>query len=141
MNTFHINKRIYYHDTDAGGVVYYGSYLQHLEEARTEYLRSIGIDTASYAKNGVLFPVVRLEIDYKKPARYGDTIAIYTSPETVGNASITFTQEIRIADTLLVKCRVVWACVSKDLKPTRVPEDIRSRICGHNIKNTDGQNA
>ncbi len=57
---FHIDKKIYYHDTDAGGAVYYESYLKHLEEGRTEYCRSVDIDVAEYAKNGLIFPAVRL---------------------------------------------------------------------------------
>lgn len=128
MNKTYFEKRIYYHDTDAGGVVYYGSYLKHLEEARTEYFRSLGIDLVEYAKNGIIFPVVHLELDYKSPARYGDIIRVFTTPEKVGNASLNFTQEIRRGEVTLVTAKVVWACVNKDLKPTRIPEEIRSKI-------------
>jgi acyl-CoA thioester hydrolase len=125
---FCLEKRIYYHDTDAGGVVYYGAYLKHLEEARTEYFRSIGVDLVEYAKNGVIFPVVHLEIDYKSPARYGDIIRVFTRPEKVGNASLNFIQEIKRGETTLVICKAVWACVNGGLRPTRIPEDIRSKI-------------
>lgn len=128
MKDFYIENRVYYHDTDSGGVVYYGSYLEHLEEARAEYLRKIGVDTAEYAARGILFPIVRLEIDYKAPARYGDIIRIFTSPEKVGNASIHFVHEIRRDDTVLVKAKVIWACVDKDLKPKRVPEEMRAKL-------------
>ena len=124
----YLEKRIYYHDTDAGNVVYYGAYLKHLEEARTEYFRSIGVDLVEYAKNGILFPVVHIEIDYKSPARYGDLIRLFTRPEKVGNASLHFTQEIKRGETTLVICKAVWACVNESLKPMRIPEDIRSRI-------------
>jgi acyl-CoA thioester hydrolase len=125
---FHIEKKIYYHDTDAGGVVYYASYLRHLEEGRTEYCRSIGIDIAEYAKNGIIFPVVRLEVDYKSPARYGDTISIFTKPEKVGNASLAFSQEIRRGETIILQAKMIWACVDKNIKPTRIPEEIRAKI-------------
>lgn len=128
MKEFYIEKHIYYHDTDAGGVVYYGSYLKHFEESRTEYLRSISVDLVQYAKNGLVFPVVHLEIDYKRPARYGDTIQVFTWPEDIGNASSTFRQEIRSAKTVLVTCKVIWACVNKDLRPTRIPEDVRVKL-------------
>lgn len=126
--SFYLEKKIYYHDTDAGGVVYYGAYLKHFEEARTEYFRSLGVDLVEYSKNGIIFPVVHLEIDYKSPARYGDQIQIFTRPEKVGNASLNFVQEIKRGETTLVIGKVVWACVNRDLKPTRIPEDIRSKI-------------
>ncbi len=128
MSEYHYEKKIYYHDTDAGGVVYYGSYLKHLEEARTEYFNHLGVDLIEYTKNGILFPVVHLELDYKKPARYGDVVQIFTRPEKVGSASLTFTQEIKRGEATLVTVRVVWACVNGDLKPIGIPEDIRSKI-------------
>ncbi len=136
MKDFYIEKKIYYHDTDAGGVVYYGSYLKHLEESRTEYFSSIGVDLVKYAKNGLIFPVVHLEMDYKKPARYGDTIKVFTWPENIGNASLALKQEIRLGETLLVICKVTWACVNIALKPTRIPEEIRSKLTAYlGIKN------
>ena len=128
MKNIYLEKRIYYHDTDAGGVVYYGAYLKHFEEARTEYFRSIGVDLVEYAKKGVIFPVVHLEIDYKSPARYGDLIRVFTRPEKVGNASLTFAQEIKRGESTLVICKAVWACVNGSLRPTRIPEEIRSKI-------------
>lgn len=130
MKEHRLDKRVYYHDTDSGGVVYYANYLKHLEEGRTEFLRSIGIDTSEYAGKGVLFPVVHVEIDYKGPARYGDMIGIYTSVEKVGNASARFRQEIRKGDTLLLTSGVVWACVDENMKAKPVPEEIRKRLLG-----------
>ena len=123
-----LEKKIYYHDTDAGGVVYYGSYLKHLEEARTEYLRSLGIDVAEYARNGIIFPVVHLEIDYKRPALYGDTIRIFTRPEKAGNASLRFSQEIKRGEETLLTAAIVWACVNRSMKPVRIPDEIRKKI-------------
>jgi acyl-CoA thioester hydrolase len=128
MSDFYIEKRIYYHDTDAGGVVYYGSYLEHLEEGRTEYLRSLGIDTAEYARKGIIFPVVRLEIDYKKPALYGDTVRVFSRIEKVGNASVNIIQEVKRGEEALVSARITWACVNNSMKPVRVPEEIRNKI-------------
>lgn len=124
----YLEKNIYYHDTDAGGVVYYGAYLKHFEEARTEYFRSLGIDLAEYAKNGTLFSIAHLEVDYIKPARYGDIIRVFTRPEKVGNASLRFIHEIKRGDVMLVSAKIVWACVNKDMKPTRIPEAIRIKI-------------
>jgi acyl-CoA thioester hydrolase len=131
MGDFFIEKKVYYHDTDAGGVVYYANYLKHLEEGRTEYLRSKGIDVVEYARNGIIFPVVRLEIDYKTPARYGDTIRVLTRPEKIGNASLCFSQEIKRGEATILRAKTVWACVKPNgsgMKTTRIPEEVRSKI-------------
>jgi acyl-CoA thioester hydrolase len=131
MSDFFIEKKIYYHDTDAGGVVYYANYLKHLEEGRSEYLRSKGIDVVEYARNGIIFPVVHLEIDYKTPARYGDTIRVFTRPEKIGNASLCFSQEIKRGETTILQAKTTWACVKPNgsgMKPTRIPEEVRSKI-------------
>lgn len=128
MKEHRLDKRIYYHDTDSGGVVYYANYLRHLEEGRTEFLRSLGIDTSEYAKGGILFPVVHFEADYKAPARYGDVISVYTSVEKVGNASVSFVQQVRRADTLLLAVKVVWACVDTDMKAKPVPGEIKKKL-------------
>ena len=127
MSDFHLEKRIYYHDTDCGGVVYYATYLNHLEEARTEYLRSLGIDVAEYAAKGNLFAVVHMEIDYKCPARYGDIVKVSAGIETIGNASIHFLQEIKKGETLLVRAKIVLECIDNNMKPRRVPEDLKEK--------------
>jgi len=128
MSDFYLEKKIHYHDTDAGGIVYYGSYLEHLEEARTEYCGSRGINITEYGANGIVFPVVHLEIDYKSPAKYGDIIRVYTRTEKVGSASVHYLQEIKKDDRVILIARVVCACVNKDLKPVRIPETIRTKI-------------
>jgi len=128
MSEFFIERQVYYHDTDAGGVVYYARYLEHLEEARAGFLRSVGVDVVEYAKKGAIFPIVHLEIDYKSPARYGDTVKIYSRVEKLGNASIRFAHEIKRGDTTLLMAKVVSACVDANLKPRRIPEEIRSAL-------------
>lgn len=128
MKKHRLEKRIYYHDTDSGGVVYYANYLEHLEEGRTEFLRSIGVDTGEYAKNGILFPIVHISIDYKSPARYSDLVQVHTFIEKVGNASVHFGQEIGKGDVLLITAKTVWACVDAGMKPKPVPEEIRQKL-------------
>ena len=119
---------MYYHDTDAGGVVYYARYLEHLEEARTEFCRAREVDIAGLAAEGTMFTVVRLEVDYKAPARYGETVRIAVRVEKIGNASLSFIQEITRGDVTLLIARTVWACVNRDLKVRRIPEAMRSRL-------------
>lgn len=128
MADFSIEKKIYYYDTDAGGVVYYGNYLKHLEEGRNEFCASKGMDLAKLAKSGVEFPVVHVEVDYKSPARYGDTVRIYTRLEKIGGSSLHFYQEIHRDDKLLIKARVVWACIDKEFKARPVPDEIKALL-------------
>lgn len=128
MSNGRLEKRIYYHDTDCGGVVYHASYLNHLEEARTEYLRAKGIDIGELASRGTIFPVIRLEVDYKSPARYSETIEVTTSVEKIGHASIHFEQEIKRGNTVLLKAKVVCACVDTGLKAKPIPDDIRQKF-------------
>ncbi|MDD4879377.1 MAG: YbgC/FadM family acyl-CoA thioesterase [Candidatus Omnitrophica bacterium] len=123
-----LEKKIYYHDTDCGGVVYHAAYLNHLEEGRAELLREKGIDVGELARQGTIFPVVHIEIDYKCPAVYGDTVEIATSIEKVGHASIDFTQEIKRGSALLLKAKVVCACVDTNLKAKPIPEAELSKL-------------
>lgn len=128
MSDFFIERQVYYHDTDAGGVVYYARYLEHLEEGRAGLLKSKGVDVVECAKRGVIFPIVHLEIDYKTPARYGDLIRVHSRVVKVGNASLEFSHEIRRGDTVILSAKIVSACVGADIKPRRIPEEIRSAL-------------
>ncbi|MDD5680802.1 MAG: thioesterase family protein [Candidatus Omnitrophica bacterium] len=125
MEAFYIKRKVYYHHTDAGGVVYYSRYLEFLEEGRSEYLLKQGIDVVKYAEGGVIFPVVRIEVDYKRPARYGDVISIFIRIEKVGNASIQFAQEIKKDDVILVISKATLACIGKDFKVRPIPDEIK----------------
>ncbi|MFH0838610.1 MAG: thioesterase family protein [Candidatus Omnitrophota bacterium] len=124
----HIEKKIYYHDTDSGGVVYYANYLKYLEEGRYEYCLKKGVDLAIYITKGTVFPVVHIEVDYTSPARYADTIRVYTRLEKIGNSSIRFIQEIRKDTTTLVKAKTIWACIGNDFKLKAVPEEIKQAL-------------
>lgn len=87
--------RIYYEDTDCGGVVYYGNYLKYFERARTQYLEERGVSVAGLMKEGTLFVVVHAEVDYRSPAIYGDTLIIETVVSDMTAASFTFSHVIR----------------------------------------------
>jgi acyl-CoA thioester hydrolase len=125
-----IERRIYYHDTDAGGVVYYADYLKHLEEGRTEFCLSRGVDAGRLKEQGIVFPVVHVEVEYKSPARYADTIRIATRIEKIGSSSIRFYQEIRRGEQLLVKASTVWACVGADFRSMPVPAEVSAKLLG-----------
>ena len=87
--------KIYYEDTDCGGVVYYANYLKYFERARTDYLERHGYSVSELMKQGTVFMVVRAEVNYKSPARLGDILAVETSIDTSKNASVTFSHVFR----------------------------------------------
>ena len=119
---------MYYHDTDAGGVVYYANYLKYLEEGRSEYCAKMGIHTGELAKKDVLFVVARVEVDYKSPARYQDNIKVYTEIESSSRSSIKFRQQIKIDDRLLIQAKVTWVCVNSQIKPISIPKDVKQLL-------------
>ena len=87
--------KIYYEDTDCGGIVYYANYLKYFERARTQYLEDCGLSVASLMKEGRVFVVVHAELDYRAPARYGDILHIETVIAEMSPASITFSHVVR----------------------------------------------
>ena len=125
MSPFRWASRVYWEDTDGGGIVYYGNYLRFLERARTEWLRSLGFSQLKLAEDpGVLFAVVSLNIEYRRPAKLDDELLITCEPAIEGAASVRFVQRIyRGADELLVEASVRVACIdARTLRPKRLPD-------------------
>jgi acyl-CoA thioester hydrolase len=122
--------KIYYEDTDAGGVVYYANYLRYLERARTEFLLERGIDVAECHDKGYLFAVIHVDIRYKKPARLGETIHVTTGIAEMTNATITLKHQIFRGDVLLIEAAVQIASINKDGKPHRLPDGFSSLQSG-----------
>jgi tol-pal system-associated acyl-CoA thioesterase len=122
--------RVYYENTDAGGVVYHAEYLKFLERARTEWLRHLGFDHQGLARtHRVQLIVTSLAVDFAKPARLDDTLAIGVQLESLGKARCVFAQEIRREDEVLARAKVTVACVSGDsMKPTEIPEPLRRKM-------------
>ena len=87
--------RIYYEDTDCGGVVYYANYLKYFERARTEYLEARGYSVAALMEQGTVFVVVHADVDYRSPARYGETLVIDTIVSDLSPASFTFAHVVK----------------------------------------------
>lgn len=119
--------RVYYEDTDAAGVVYHSSYLNFCERARTEFLRERGFSVARLAEVGQIFPVVNMEIDFKAPARHDDLLEIDTKVIEVGQAKFRMRQIVANKESgkILIDLRVTLACVSKEMKPRRLAEQIK----------------
>jgi len=123
--------RIYYHDTDCGGVVYYANYLKYLEEARTDFLEKKGILIKELSDGGTLFVVARQEIDYKYPGRYGDILEVATKICDMGNVKLVYEHEIKNQDgKLLCSAKTFMVCIGKDFKPKAIPETIREKLKG-----------
>jgi acyl-CoA thioester hydrolase len=118
--------RIYYEDTDCGGVVYYANYLRYFERARTEFLRDRGVDVAYWMEQGLLFTVVEAQVSYLAPARYGDVLSIATQVTDVRKVRFSLAHEIvRVSDSRpLVTGATSLACVGPDGRPARVPEEV-----------------
>ena len=125
-----MKKRIYYHDTDAGGVVYYGNYLKYLEEARTEYLENKGLSVPDLQKQGYLYAVRHCSISYKNPARYGDTIICDAHLKKVTAAQMIFEQKIidEKSQQLIVEAQVTLVSLNAGFKPTPIPKDIKLKL-------------
>jgi acyl-CoA thioester hydrolase len=116
--------RVYYEDTDAGSVVYHANYLNFMERARTEYLRSLGHEQdLLVAEEGVIFAVRSLTIDYIKPARFNQLLQVSAEILKLKKASLEFSQKITHDSQLLATASVRIACVDAvSLKPRAIPE-------------------
>jgi len=119
-----MEKKVYYYDTDAGGVVYYANYFKYFEEARTELLREKGINISKLAKTGILFAVRKAEISYKAPARYADTLTVTTSISKIKNATLEFTQSVSRGDQILVEAKIQLVCINSKFSPQVMPEEV-----------------
>ena len=130
--TFSLPVRVYYEDTDAGGVVYYANYLKFMERARTEWLRSLGFEQDRLrSREGLLFAVRRAEIDFLRPALFNDQLRVTVDLSGIGGASLTFAQAILRDSDNRVCCSglVRVACVDdKTLRPKRIPHHLSAEI-------------
>lgn len=124
--------RIYYEDTDAGGVVYHARYLGFFERGRTEFFRDRGLSVQQLHEEGRIFPVVRIEIDFRYPARLDDLVRVETMLVDAGKTSFTMQQRLLRAhdDKLLVEGKVTLVCVDTEMKPRRLPSQIREIVAG-----------
>lgn len=122
--------RIYYEDTDAGGVVYHARYLGFFERGRTEFFRERGLSVQQLHDEGRLFPVLRMEIDFRHPARLDDMVRVETELIKAGNTSFVMQQRLlRATDAkLLAEGVVTLVCVDREMKPKRLPPQLRALV-------------
>ena len=129
MADFTFPVRVYWEDTDAGGVVYYASYLRFLERARSEWLRALGVDQVRLMRDERLqFVVVEANVRYHRPAKFDDQLVVSVSLESLRGASIAMRQEVRRGAELLVSATVRAACLDADsLKPRPLPKALQQK--------------
>jgi acyl-CoA thioester hydrolase len=128
MSEFSWRTRVYWEDTDGGGVVYYANYLKFMERARTEWLRTLGHSQMELAETlGFVFAVVEVKVNYRRPARLDDELLVSCVPVPEGRASIRFRQTVTRADAVvLADGEVRVACVdAKTFRPRPLPDFVR----------------
>ena len=126
---FSLPIRVYIEDTDAGGIVYYVNYLKYLERARTELMRTFGLERAAVSDAGWNFVVSDVSLSYKEPARLDDQLHATAVISAVGGATVNFHQTVRRDDAVLVAGDIQIACVDRATgRPTRLDADLRKQI-------------
>ena len=125
--------RVYWEDTDAGGIVYYANYMKFMERARTEWLRALGVDQVRLKDDqGLMFVVVDVEAHYRKPARYGDQLLVTCKVHQTSRASLTLDQEVyrdAVGADLLLDGRVRAACLdAQTYRPRPLPQQLWKQI-------------
>lgn len=125
-----LDIRVYYHDTDAGGVVYHGAYLDFAERGRTEYLRACGHDhTELRAQHNMVFVVRRMEIDYLLPGLLDDALVMETSVTTVKNSSFVMKQIVKRGADVIAQMDVVLVCIDVEkMRPIKIPQALKEDL-------------
>ena len=127
LNGGNIQVRVYYEDTDAGGIVYHASYVRFAERGRTEYLRALGFEQQQLrGETGLGFAVSKMTIDFKTPALLDDLLDVRTSIERMGGASIDFLQKIERNGETVATLTVRVACLDRRARPARLPAALRA---------------
>ena len=143
MRTFSWPVRVYYEDTDAGGVVFYANYLKFYERARTEMLRAMGYEQDDLIENaGIIFVVRSVKVDYLRPAKFNELLQVSAEVAVVKPASLVFEQVITRDEELLSKATIRIACLDADsMRPKIIPEDLLGEeddLSGENLNEKYG---
>jgi acyl-CoA thioester hydrolase len=121
--------RVYYEDTDLAGIVYYANYLKFIERARSEWVRSLGVDQAQIKREtGVVFAVRRLTADYLAPAKYDDLLTVTTAPLQISGARIVLDQRAARGEVLLFAAEVTLVALGANGAPARLPQVLRGAL-------------
>ena len=130
MKRFSWSVRVYYEDTDAGGVVYYANYLKFFERARTEWLRSFGLNQDKLVQEeGLIFVVRRASLDFVRPARLDDMLEVTVEPLKLARVYVQLAQEARRGAQVLARAEIQVACLNlRGFKPVAIPQFLRDKL-------------
>jgi len=132
VEAFQLKVRVYWEDTDGGGIVYYANYLRFLERARTEWLRALGYDQSALGMRlGILFVVRAVTAEFVRPARLDDELTVSVAVAELGAGTVVVSQHIARGEERLVEASVKLACVRiAAFQPTRIPRELRALFAG-----------
>lgn len=125
--------RVYLEDTDAGGIVYHGTYVRYMERARSEWLRQLGLQQSQTFESNLSFVIHRLDLRFERPARLDQCLTVGCTPVALSAATLTFEQEVREADKGALCCHgtAIIACIDLGtLRPRRIPSGIHAVLSG-----------
>ncbi|AUQ69479.1 tol-pal system-associated acyl-CoA thioesterase [Phaeobacter inhibens] len=121
--------RVYYEDTDMGGIVYHANYLRFIERARSDWVRNLGNDQNAMREAGLIWVVRRIEADYLAPAKFDEELLIETEVQKVTPARLTMSQQVFRGETELFRATVTVVCVNAESgAPIRLPAEIRALL-------------
>lgn len=135
-----LRVKVYYEDTDCGGVIYYANYLKYFERARTEFLEARGLNLKKLMTEGIYFVVAEAGLKYIAPGRYGDVLSVETTVDRTGPASIVFRHRVfrEESEEQLVEGTVRLGCVGDNMKPRRLRQDIMDAVSENSAEQQPG---
>ena len=128
MSRHAFRTRVFYEDTDMGGIVYYANYLKFIERARSDWVRGLGLDQNALRQVGVVFAVRRMEAEWLAPARFDDELEVVTGLVAASGARIELDQEVRRVDQRLFAARVTLVAIGPGGRPARIPAELRAAL-------------
>ena len=127
----HIHRfpvRVYYEDTDMGGIVYHANYLRYIERARSDYVRRLGNDQNAMRDAGIVWVVRKIDAEFLATAKFDDELLVETTVSGVSGARLTMDQVVRRGETEIFRARVTAVCMNSAGKPVRLPAEIRASL-------------
>lgn len=120
--------RVYYEDTDMGGVVYHANYLRYIERARSDWVRKLGNDQNAMREAGIVWVVRRIEADYRAAAKFEDELEVETDMVSITGARLVMEQHVKRGDQVIFHAMVTAVCMNANGKPVRLPAEIRALL-------------
>ncbi len=135
-NLHRLPLRVYWEDTDAGGIVYHASYIRWMERGRTEYLRALGLDQRALQTAGTRFVVKSINVEFRRPALFDDSLLVCTQCTRLKAASLILDQRVMRGTEKMAEAEVLCAAIDENDRPMRMPENVRTRMVLAPVGNT-----